>query len=164
MQTSHPILWDLSLSPYVRKVIAALEEKNLNYTLKETLPIALLKATGKPIDLSFSNASPLGKIPALQDGTTSVADSAVIAQFIDKKYSQGTSLYPSDPKALAKTLWFEQYSDNILSSVAYSKIFIEKIIKPNVLNISTDESIVSHAIESELLKCIKYYWELLYQI
>ena len=114
-------LWGLSISPYVRKIIAALEEKSLDYSLVETLPKSLLIATNQEIANDFDQASPLGKIPALHVGDYSLADSAVIAAFLDGEYKSGNSLYPIQAKEKAKAMWFEKYADTILSEVAYRK-------------------------------------------
>ena len=52
------ILWRASISPYVRKVMVALSEKELAYELRETLPKVLLQATGQPVPAGFMQCSP----------------------------------------------------------------------------------------------------------
>ena len=101
------ILWGADASPYVRKVKVALLEKNLAFEQHQTLPVALLKIIGQAIPNGLTEASPLGKIPALEDGAVKVADSAVIMAYLDKQYTTGTALYPSQASAYAGVRWFE---------------------------------------------------------
>lgn len=150
------ILWGTRLSPYVRKVMFALEEKNIAYEQKEILPKVLLEATGEDIPSDFLLTSPLGKIPALQVGAVYLADSAVIAQYLDKKFTNGVRLYPENPEQYAKSLWFERYSDDILTQVAYKKIFVELVIKPKILNCASDLKVVEEAKDKELPPLLTY--------
>lgn len=144
------VLWGVSISPYVRKVMVALAEKKLHYTLNEILPISLLKATGQNVPKEFELTSPLGKIPAIQIGSNGISDSAVIAKYLESKFATGNRLYPKIPEAYAESIWFEQYSDTVLTDVCYKKIFLEGVIKPNVLNIDADLTIINNAIDNEL--------------
>ncbi|MDC3180643.1 glutathione S-transferase family protein [Gammaproteobacteria bacterium] len=43
-----------------------------------------------------------------------------------------------------------------MSEVSYQKIFVERVVKPAVLNIDADEVLVSQAIEQELTKHLDY--------
>src|SRR5690606_7678738 len=114
------------VSPYVRKVQVAMAEKNIPYELKETLPKILNDALAKESAKEFLNASPLGKIPALEYQGHQFADSAVIVAYLDKKFSkQSKSLYPTNPELYARALWFENYGDHVLGAVATKKILVE---------------------------------------
>lgn len=154
-QQQTPIVWGVKESPYVRKVIVLLEEKKVAYQLNQVLPVSLLTALEKPIPEGFSKASPLGKIPALQDGAIAIADSAVIAAYLEKKYPE-VNLYPKALDAYAKALWFEKYADTVMSEVIHTKIFIEKVIKPLLLQMATDEVKVQQAIDTELPSILDY--------
>jgi len=143
------VLWGTSVSPFVKKVQIVLTEKNISYDHVQILPKAMLKATGQAIPKEFDEASVLGKIPALQYGNFSVSDSAVISAYIEKKHS-ATPLYPKNAEQFAKALWFEQYSDNVLTAVVHKKLFTELFVKPNVLKHKADQKIVHHAKNVEL--------------
>lgn len=149
-KTSTVILWGVSASPYVRKVIVALNEKSIPFTQKEILPTVLLKATHQAVPIEFEQISPLGKIPALQIDNFSISDSAVICAYLENKFSSGNSLYPRSPEDYAKVLWFEQYSDHTLTDIAYRKIFFECVIKPKILGLQPDVAIVNQAKQHEL--------------
>jgi len=155
-QSDKITLWGVKVSPYVRKVMVALAEKSINYEQQEILPTVLLNALGETVPVEFSKASPLGKIPLLQVGDMAIADSAVIAQYLDRKYPTVNALYPVDPEAYAKALWFEHYSDNVLTAVAYAKIFVERIVKAKVLKMPADEQLVEQAINDELPPLLDY--------
>jgi len=68
MNNDNIILWGVSVSPFVRKVLVALAEKELSYQHHEIMPAVLLRATNQAIPQEFAAASPLGKIPAMQLG------------------------------------------------------------------------------------------------
>lgn len=149
---SNPLvtLWGLSASPYVRKIMIALDEKNIKYQQKEILPTMLLQATGQVVPREFATISPLGKIPVLQVGDFSISDSAVIAAYLEQKFPNGIKLYPQNAEDYARALWFEHYSDNVLTDVGYKKIFLECIVKPKILNLPTDLTVVENAKNNEL--------------
>lgn len=148
-------VWGIKASPYVRKVLLTLEHKKIPYTLNETLPKKLLDATKTQGDPEFFTASPLGKIPAIKDGDFSLADSSVIISYLEKKYPEH-SLYPKDSKKLALSLWFEKYADTVLNDVIHQKIFFERFVKPEVLQIPSDENVVASALKGELPTIFDY--------
>lgn len=150
------ILWGVSLSPYVRKVQIALAEKNLAYTHHQVLPNIFVKALNQTNPEAFKQASPLGKIPAIQIGHYCVADSAVICSYLDKKFPNATPLYPDCPQAYGKVRWFENYADNIFTEVAYKKIFLEMILKPAVFGISPEQDAIEYAKAKELPPYLDY--------
>jgi glutathione S-transferase len=146
-QVASVVLWGVSASPYVRKVMVALAEKEISYEHKQTLPKLLLDILGKEIPTDFAEVSVLGKIPALQVDDFCIADSSVITAYVDKKFDTGNRLYPSNPEEFARALWFEHYADNRLTEIIYKKIFFELVIKPNVLNLTTNMSLVNEGKE-----------------
>ena len=150
------ILWGVSASPYVRKVMVALAEKNISYVQKEVLPKAILLATGQLVTNDFNKVSPLGKIPALQVDNFSIADSAVIAGYLDRKFPTNPNLYPNNPEEYARALWVEHYSDNVLTEIGYKKIFFECVIKPKILKQNPDYDLVEKAKKYELPAILDY--------
>ena len=148
-------VYGVGVSPYVRKVRVVLNEKKLPYTHKEVLPTKLLNALKQPIPQDFQQASPLGKIPAYREGDWTIADSAVIAQYLEHNYPEH-KLYPSDPREYARALWFEKYGDEVLAGVIHAKIFMERFVKPQVLKQATDEETVQAALKNELPPLLDY--------
>lgn len=130
-------LYGSPVSPYVRKVMSVMEHKKIDYQIDPTLPVAVLKLIGQSIPEELEQVSPLGKIPAIKVKEGSIADSTAIAAYLEKKWPE-KALYPSSPYLFSKAVWFEQYAGSEMSDV-FHKIFIEKVVKPNVLKVKTDE-------------------------
>ncbi len=154
--TEKIILWGVKASPYVRKVMVALAEKNLEYEHQQVLPKSLLILKNEVVPEAFDRLSPLGKIPLLQIGDWGIADSAVITAFLDREFSSGKKLYPDNSKEYAKALWFERYADTTLTDVTYKKIFFQRVIKPTLLNQPTDQAIIETAVSVDLPPMLTY--------
>ena len=129
-----------SISPFVRKVMVALEEKGLAYEHVAARP--------GETDPSFRAASPLGKIPALTDGDFAIADSTAITTYLDAAYP-ANPVYLSDPKDRARVVFFEKFADTQLLP-AVIKIFVQRIAMPRFFGGQTDEAVVQAAIEKEI--------------
>ena len=134
-------VWGTPVSPYVRKVISVLEEKQISYKLHQILPEKLLKATNQEIPALFKKASVLGKIPAVQIGNFTISDSSVIIAYLEKKCPLSKSVYPIRPNNFAQALWYEKYADTVMTDI-FHKIFFEKVVKKLVLNLEADEKVV----------------------
>lgn len=95
------------LSPFVRKVRVALAEKGLEHKLD---PINVFAPPPWFLDIS-----PLKRIPVLRDDSegpeATLPDSSVICAYLERKHPT-PALYPSQPFAYARTLWFEEYADS----------------------------------------------------
>lgn len=148
------VVYGLAKSPFVFKVLVALAEKDLDFRLIETFPILVLRAKGETPPPEFVKASPLGKIPAYQEGDWSIADSTVIIAYLDRTYPN-KPLYPASKK-FAETLWFEKYGDEVLAGVVYHKILVQKMINPKLFGKPTDNTILQQAINKELPPLLDY--------
>ena len=73
----------LPFSAHTRKVIIAALEKGLPYELQPVVPVAAPGTPGAP-PAHWRDWSPLGKIPVLQDGPVTLADSSVIALYLER--------------------------------------------------------------------------------
>lgn len=152
---SKRILYGSPSSPFVFKVLVAMDEKRLPFSLIDTLPVKTLGALGQKASPEFIHASPLGKIPAYKEGNWTIADSSVIIAYLDRK-NPGKPLYPSEPQEFAETLWFENYGDEVMAGTIHKKILFEMIVKPNLLKIPTDKAIVAKAVNEELPEIFSY--------
>lgn len=150
------LVYGVKISPYVKKVLITLNEKKVNYTLKEVLPIKLLLATKQAIPENFSKVSPLGKIPAYEEinfdgkknNSFSISDSYVIMEYLNSTI-KNNPLRPCNPKANAKVSFLIKYADDIIAPITH-KILFEKVIKSKVLNETTDETIVQELLNNQL--------------
>jgi glutathione S-transferase len=137
-----PTVYGANASPFVRKVRVALIEKNIPYELESIFP-------GPMAPPYFRQISPLGKIPAYRDGDRTLSDSSVICAYIERTHPT-PALYPSDPYEYARALWFEEYADGGMVTVAGAKIFFQLIVGPRFLGRETDHEMVRKAIDEEM--------------
>lgn len=142
-----PKVYGVSLSPFVRKVRVVLAEKNIAYEVDPVLPVN--------VSAEFRKMSPLGKIPAYQDGDKTLADSSVICAYIERTHPT-PALYPADAYDCARTMWLEEYADSGISPIAGPKVFFQKIVGPKFFQQTTDEAVVKNALEVELPPMFDY--------
>jgi len=105
------LIYGSSLSPFVRKTMAFATEKGLAYETKANRP-------GQP-DPEFDACSPFRKIPGFQDGDFKISDSTAIITYLDAAHPE-PNLIPTEPKARARTIWYEEFADTIFVAAAGS--------------------------------------------
>lgn len=135
-----------SLSPFVRKVLAFINEKGLS---AEHLPIGIRDATPE-----FLAASPVRKIPALVDGDVRLADSSAICHYLERKHPT-PALFPSGAEDFGRTVWFDEFADTVLVAAA-GKVFFNLVVRPNVLKQEPDMAVVEKALSEELPPLFDY--------
>ncbi len=62
-------------------------------------------------DPEYLKISPLGKIPALEDGDLQVSDSSVICEYLEEVYP-AIPVLPSSPADRARSRWIEEFADS----------------------------------------------------
>jgi glutathione S-transferase len=140
------ILYGSSLSPFVRKVLAAAHEKGIALDLRPTRI-----ADGDP---DFRAASPFGKMPAFADGDYKLCDSSAIVHYLDAKQPE-PPLIPADPKLRGKAVWFDEFADTILFDCG-RKIFFNRIVAPFFMGRPGDEAAAATAEQDELPPILDY--------
>ena len=135
------------VSPYVRKVLACLDLKGVDYEIDPITPFF-----GND---EFERLSPLRRIPVLIDGDFSISDSSIICAYLDDAYP-GHPLFPTDPKDRARALWFEEFADTRLGDLFIWSLFYQKVVRPLVWGESTDEERVRKAEEEEIPATLDY--------
>lgn len=131
------ILYGAILSPYVRKIRIQLAEQRIPHELVPQAPF------NQP-DWYFE-ISPLGRIPALKDGELALADSAVIAQYLQETRG-GAPLYGDNPQDAARVRWLEKFADYEIGAFATQVVFVNRLLKP-VTGAQCDDAAVQHALE-----------------
>lgn len=142
------IVYGSGMSPFVRKVLAAASEKGLAVEHK---PVGL----GSP-NPDFAAASPFRKMPALRDGDFMVSDSSAIVHYFEAIRPE-PALIPSDARARATTIWFDEFADTILAAAA-GAMFFNRIVSPRFLKTPGDLAAADKA-EHETLPPILDYLE-----
>ncbi len=140
------IVYGSSLSPFVRKVLAFAAEKGIEVELKQ------IGLGNKEPD--FVEASPFGKMPALRDGDFVISDSSAIVAYLEAVKPE-PNLIPTDPKARARTIWFDEYSDTLLFACG-GKMFLNRIVAPRFLGQPGDEAVAAKAECEELPPLLDY--------
>ncbi len=142
------ILYGSSLSPYVRKTLAFAAEKGIELELQ---PAGM--GGGPP---EFKLASPFGKMPGFKDGDFLLCDSTAIITYLEALHPE-PNLIPTEPKARARTIWYEEFADTILTAAA-GAMFFNRIVSPKFLGKPGDEAAAAKA-ETEQLPPILDYLE-----
>jgi len=140
------IVYGSSLSPFVRKVVAFAAEKGIELEVKPVGPGSA--------DPEFREASPFGKMPGFRDGDFAISDSSAIVAYLDAIRPE-PNLIPTEPRARARTIWFDEYSDTILFACG-GKMFFNRIVGPRFLGVPGDEEIARKAECEELPPLLDY--------
>ncbi len=135
------------VSPYVRKVLACMNLKDLAYEIDPITPFF-----GNE---EYERISPLRRIPVLVDGDVSICDSSVICAYLDDAYPQ-RPLLPADPKDRAKARWLEEYADTRLGDVFIWGLFYQKVVRPAVWGEPGDEERVARTLTEEIPRTLDY--------
>ena len=134
-------------SPFVRKAYVALKEKGIPFEHEQVIPI--------DVSAEYRKISPLGRIPAYQDGDKTLADSSVIIAYLERTHPQ-PALYPSDAYDYARALWFEEYGDGGLAPIIGPKIFFAKIVAPRFFKREPNLAEIQKVVDNELPPMFDY--------
>jgi glutathione S-transferase len=135
------------VSPYVRKVLACLELKSLDYAVDPITPFF-----GND---EFSRLSPLRRIPVLIDGETVLSDSSVICFYLDEAYG-GYPLLPEGPRERARARWLEEFADTRLGDIFIWGLFYQKVVRRMVWNEEPDEERVRKSLAEDAPAALDY--------
>ena len=135
------------VSPYVRKVLACLNLKGLEF---EVDPITPFYGNDE-----FRRLSPLCRIPVLIDGDFSASDSSVICAYLDEAYPRHP-LLPADPKERAKARWLEEYADTRLGDLFIWNLFYQKVVHPLVWGEPGDQARIDQALNDDIPAAVNY--------
>src|SRR3954470_13867379 len=135
------------VSPYVRKVLACVNLKDLSY---EVDPITPFFGNDE-----FERLSPLRRIPVLIDGELSVSDSTVICEYLDEAYP-GHPLLPRDPNDRARARWLEEFADTRLGDIFIWGLFYQKVVHPLVWREPGDQARIERSLNEDIPAALDY--------
>ena len=124
-------------SAHTRKVIITALEKGVSYQLIPVVPLSPPKG--------WDELSPLGLIPVIQDGETTLADSSVIGLYLEKRYPE-RAFYPADPALLGRALWIEEFVDGGLAAHVLRGVLMQKVFAPKFLNLPPDQALIERSV------------------
>ena len=135
------------VSPYVRKVMAVCDLMGVAYRIDPIIPFQ-----GND---EFSRLSPLRRIPVLIDDQVTLADSTVIAEYLDERH--GTpGLFPDTPAARARARWIEEFADTRIGDVFIWRLFNAAVIAPSVWKLARDDDAIARAVREDLPAVMDY--------
>ncbi|SDS48891.1 glutathione S-transferase [Halopseudomonas xinjiangensis] len=134
------------LSPFVRKIRIILAEHQIEHELVAQAPF-------KQPDWYYE-ISPLGRIPAIKDGDFTLADSAVIAQYLEESRGK-LHLYGASAQEAARVRWLEKFADYELAPLATFTCFRNRVLKP-LIGEPCDEQAISKALTEQLPPLFDY--------
>ena len=112
------------LSPWVRRVVVALEEKGVEYEHDGFFPSGELPE-------EFKRKSPLGRIPVMETDDGAIADSTAIFHYLEARFPE-VPLLPKEPFALARTIWFSEFAAEVFrheGTIFYQRAFRGHLMK-----------------------------------
>ena len=140
------IIYGSVVSPFVRKLLGYLGEKGIEFELKGV-------GIGDP-DPGFRAASPLGKMPAMDDDGFLLADSSAIIQYVEAKHPEPV-LIPADAQERGRVIWWEEFGDTVFAACS-GKLFFNRIVAPKFLGREGDLAAADVAEKDELPKLLAY--------
>jgi glutathione S-transferase len=142
------IIYGSTFSPFVRKTVAAANEKGIAFDL--------VQAGIGSTDPGFLAASPFRKIPALADGDFTVSDSSAIIAYFEA-LKPDPALIPAEAKARATTVWYDEFADTIMVPVM-GAMFFNRVVAPKFMGRPGDAAAADKA-EAEGLPPLLAYLE-----
>lgn len=136
------IIYGSSLSAFVRKAMVFATEKGIDFEVKTNQ------------DPDFKAISPFGKIPAFRDGDFTISDSTAIITYLEALKPE-PNLIPTDPKARARTIWFEEFGDTIVGA-CMGKVFFNRVVAPKFFGKPGDLAVADEAQRTEFPRLMDY--------
>jgi glutathione S-transferase len=125
-------IYGVPISVHTRKVIVVALAKGLEFEVVPVVPVI----PGNP-PANWRELSPTGKIPALNDGDFTVADSAAICAYLERIHP-AQPVYPSAPRDFATALSLEQYAGALFRDVVHP-LFQETFVFPRIQQVATNQ-------------------------
>jgi glutathione S-transferase len=134
-----------TLSPFVRKTLAFAAEKGLE--------VELVAAGMGQGPAEFKQASPFGKMPGFQDGDFLISDSTAIITYMEA-IKPDPNLIPTEPRARARTIWYEEFADTIVGACV-GKVFFNRVVA-KMIGREGDLAAADEAQQVEFPKLVDY--------
>ncbi|MEM7460159.1 MAG: glutathione S-transferase family protein [Pseudomonadota bacterium] len=126
------------LSPWVRRLVAFIEEKHLDYEIVTVVPL------GDP-DPDFLKISPLGKVPVLEFNGRFLPDSLAACTLLEAETPE-PALFPKTGWDHAWMLWLCDYLSTAFFAKVEAPLFIQRFINPNFQKTPPDQTVIDAAL------------------
>ena len=135
------------ISPYVRKVLAVCTLKGVRWRLDPIVPFFG--------DDTFSELSPLRRIPVFIDDEVSLCDSTVICEYLEDRYPT-PRLLPAGAAQRARVRWLEEFADTRMGDVFIWRVFYEAVVLPFIFQRPRDKDKIARAVAEEVPEVMAY--------
>ena len=138
------------ISVHTRKVIVAARMKGLPFEVVSVVPVI-----PEQLPPDWRALSPTGKIPVLRDGDYTLADSAAICAYLERR-QPSPSLYPADAQRYGHALWLEQYAGGTVFRDVVHPLFNEAFVQPKVKGVAADPARIDDVLTRVLPEVFGY--------
>ncbi|MEM1138823.1 MAG: glutathione S-transferase family protein [Pseudomonadota bacterium] len=126
------------VSPWVRRLVAFIEEKEIDYEVISVVPL------GEP-DPEFLKISPLGKIPVLEVSGRHMPDSLAACTFLEREAAE-PALFPKENWDLGWMHWLCDYLATGLFAKVEAPLFVQRFVNPVYLGREPDQAVIDEAL------------------
>lgn len=137
----------IPISVHTRKVMVAANLKGVDYHFEPVIPFF-------PPE-NWAELSPTGLIPVMEDDGFVLADSSAICHYLERKFPE-PCIYPADIVSHCQAVWFENYAGGTLFREVIHGLFLQKIIRPKMLDQETDHDAVEAILDGPMPKVFSY--------
>ena len=141
------IIYGSTMSPYVRKTVVFATEKGFDFKVVPT-------GGGATPPPEFLKASPFRKIPGFQHDDFLISDSTAIVTYLEAIKPE-PNLIPTEPKARARAIWFEEYGDTIVAACGGTIVY-NRIVSPRFMGKPGDLAAADEAQRIQFPKLLDY--------
>jgi glutathione S-transferase len=131
------IVYGIPGSPFMRAVLAALEEKGAPYELKPVAP-------GEHRGEAYRKMHPFSRIPVVRHGDFTLYETQAILRYIDAAFD-GPSLQPADIRAQARMNQLMGINDWYFFPQVGVPVVFQRLIGPVLMGTKADEAVVAAA-------------------
>ena len=139
-------------SPFLRAVMALLEEKGASYRFQPVAP-------GDHRSEDYRAMHPFARVPVIQHGDFTLYETQAILRYLDAVLP-GAKHQPTDPRAAARMDQLMGISDWYFFPKVAGPIVFQRVIGPALMGMKTDEAVVAAAVPDAAL-CIATIKDLL---
>ena len=139
-------------SPFLRSVLATLEEKGAPYRLQMLNP-------GEHRGEAYRRLHPFSRIPAVQHGDFTLYESQAILRYVDA-VADGPALQPKAPRAAARMNQLMGINDWYFFPQVGVPVVFQRLVGPVILGVTPDEAVIAAA-QPDAANCIRVINEFL---
>jgi glutathione S-transferase len=136
----------IPISVHARKAIVTATLKGIAHAVEPVIPFAPPPG--------WDMLSPTGLIPAMQDGSFTLAESTAICLYLERKQPL-PSILPGDVEGDSRAMFLDGYAGWMFRSLVHG-LFFQKVIGPRILKRDTDQAAIDQILASVRPRVFQY--------